>query len=111
VQEALTNVAKHADASSCRVYLQQLPYSLLVTIEDDGKGIVSAIAAETHVRSGVGLVGVRERVARVGGTINLESAPGSGTRLTAELPMPHAEPVTSGDGVEAMPPATGRIAS
>jgi signal transduction histidine kinase len=111
VQEALTNVAKHADASSCRVYLQQLPYSLLLTIEDDGKGIVSAIAAETQVRSGVGLVGVRERVARVGGTINLESTPGSGTRLTAELPMPHAEPVTSGDGVEAMPTATDRIAS
>jgi signal transduction histidine kinase len=84
------------------VYLQRLPYSLLVTIEDDGKGIVAATAAETPVRSGVGLVGVRERVARVGGTINLESAPGSGTRLTAELPIPHAE---------AAPSATGRIAS
>ena len=38
VQEALTNVAKHAQATSCRVYLQRLPHTLLVTIEDDGIG-------------------------------------------------------------------------
>jgi signal transduction histidine kinase len=83
VQEALTNVAKHAEAMSCRVYLHRLPHSLLVTIEDDGKGI--AVTRGTEVR-GVGLVSVRERASRAGGTVSIESA-GRGTRLTVELPV------------------------
>ena len=83
VQEALTNVAKHAQATSCRVYLHRLPHSLLVTVEDDGHGI----ATTSHeVRRGVGLVSVRERVSRAGGTVSIESA-GRGTRLTVELPV------------------------
>jgi signal transduction histidine kinase len=85
VQEALTNVAKHAKATSCRVYLHRLPHSLLVTIEDDGKGIATTNHKEAEVR-GVGLVGVRERVSRAGGTVSIESA-GRGTRLTVELPV------------------------
>jgi signal transduction histidine kinase len=89
VQEALTNVAKHADATSCRVYLHRLPHSLLVTIEDDGKGIATTNHKEAEVR-GVGLVSVRERVSRAGGTVSIESA-GRGTRLTVELPVRTAD--------------------
>jgi signal transduction histidine kinase len=85
VQEALTNVAKHAEATSCRVYLHRLPHSLLVTVEDNGKGIAGTTSTEQEVR-GVGLVSVRERVSRAGGTVNIESA-GRGTRLTVELPV------------------------
>jgi signal transduction histidine kinase len=85
VQEALTNVAKHAEATSCRVYLHRLPHSLLVTIEDDGRGIATTNGKDAEIR-GVGLVSVRERVSRAGGTVNIESA-GRGTRLTVELPV------------------------
>jgi signal transduction histidine kinase len=85
VQEALTNVAKHAQATSCRVYLHRLPFSLLVTVEDDGKGIPAAVGKGQEAR-GVGLVSVRERVSRAGGTVTTESA-GPGTRLTVELPV------------------------
>lgn len=94
VQEALTNVAKHAHASSCRVYLQRLPYSLLVTVEDDGKGMDPEAEARADSR-GVGLVGVRERVARLGGTVRFETHPGKGTRLTIELPMALGEAAIS----------------
>lgn len=86
-QEALTNVAKHAQASSCRIYLQRLPHSLLVTVEDDGVGMTPERLANTDDRHGVGLVGVRERTARLGGTFQLETNVGKGTRLTMELPV------------------------
>ena len=87
VQEALTNVAKHAQATSCRVYLQQLPYSLLVTVEDDGKGMEPESTNKTETRRGVGLVGVRERVTRLNGTVRLETRAEKGTRLTIEVPV------------------------
>jgi signal transduction histidine kinase len=86
VQEALTNVAKHAEATSCRVYLHRLPHSLLVTVEDDGKGIAATNSTRAEIRRGVGLVSVRERVSRAGGTVSIESL-GRGTRLTVELPV------------------------
>jgi signal transduction histidine kinase len=87
VQEALTNVSKHAQAKSCRVYLHRLPYSFLVTVEDDGTGFDQARLDGKDERPGVGLVGVRERVARLGGTFRLDTNVGKGTRLTIELPM------------------------
>lgn len=105
VQEALTNVAKHAKATTCRVYLHRLPYSMLVTVDDDGKGMAVAEGAET--RRGVGLVSVRERVSRVGGTVNIESLTGRGTRLTVELPVPvtAASSQDAADGAERPPAA------
>jgi signal transduction histidine kinase len=86
IQEALTNVAKHAQAHSCRVYLQRLTNTLLVTIEDDGVGFDPAATQSSERPRGLGLVGIRERVAQLGGTLRLESAPGRGTRLTVEVP-------------------------
>jgi signal transduction histidine kinase len=91
VQEALTNVAKHAGATSCRVYLHRLPYSVLATVEDDGKGIDREGLEITHDAAGVGLLGIRERVSRLAGTFRLDSHLGKGTRLTIELPVPSAE--------------------
>jgi signal transduction histidine kinase len=85
IQEALTNVAKHARASSCRVYLQRLPHTILITIEDDGIGFEPQETASAE-RRGLGLVGIRERVSHLGGSFRLESTPGKGTRLTVELP-------------------------
>lgn len=86
IQEALTNVARHAQATSCRVYLQRLPHSLLITVEDDGKG-VGPQRPRSLAEPGLGLVGIRERVASLDGTFRLESTAGKGTRLTAELPL------------------------
>jgi signal transduction histidine kinase len=86
VQEALTNVSKHAQATSCRIYLHRLPYSLLVTVEDDGAGFDRGRLNGTNERPGVGLLGVRERVSQLGGTFRLDTHVGKGTRLTIELP-------------------------
>jgi signal transduction histidine kinase len=86
VQEALTNVAKHAQASTCRVFLQRLTHTLLVTIEDDGIGFDAAATAEPGASRGIGLMGIRERVAQLRGELRIESAPGRGTRLTVEIP-------------------------
>jgi signal transduction histidine kinase len=86
VQEALTNVAKHARATACRVYLQRLPNTILITIEDDGAGFDPAEAQPIGGTGGLGLVGIRERASQLRGTVRLESALGKGTRLTVELP-------------------------
>ncbi len=85
VQEALTNVAKHAHATLCRIYLQRLPHTLLVTIEDDGAGFDAATAEQTTMARGLGLIGIRERAAQLHGTVSIESGPARGTRLTVEL--------------------------
>jgi signal transduction histidine kinase len=86
VQEALTNVAKHAQATTCRVYLQRLTNTLLVTIEDDGIGFEPDAPRQPGATRGIGLVGIRERVTQLRGELRLESAPGKGTRLTVEVP-------------------------
>lgn len=85
VQEALTNVAKHAHATECNVRLTQLPDRLLVEVEDNGVGFIDDTDRPIVAR-GLGLVSVRERAARLGGTFNVLSAPGEGTRVIVSLP-------------------------
>jgi len=91
VQEAMTNVAKHARAAVAIVYLRRDDEVVLVTIEDNGIGFEPAQA-----RRGLGLIGIRERVAHLQGTVHVDAAPGRGTRLTIGLPArtrtPAAEP-------------------
>jgi len=83
VQEALTNVVKHAKATLAFVYIRRHVNSptVTVTIEDNGVGFDPG-----KVRQGLGLIGIRERVAHLQGTVHLDSAPGKGTRLTVDLP-------------------------
>lgn len=85
IQEALTNVARHAKASECHVRLTQLSDRLLVEVEDNGVGFVDE-ADRPIIARGLGLVSVRERAARLGGTFNVLSAPGEGTRVIVSLP-------------------------
>jgi signal transduction histidine kinase len=85
VQEAITNVAKHAHARECHVHLTHLPDRLLVEVEDDGIGFRGDAETVSSER-GLGLVSVRERASRLGGTFNILSAPGRGTRLVVSLP-------------------------
>ena len=86
IQEALTNVARHAHATVCRVRLERLPLAVAITVEDDGAGFDPVEIERPERRQGLGLIGIRERAARLHGTVRLESAPGSGTRLIVELP-------------------------
>jgi len=82
VQEALTNAAKHAEASEVAVSLNFTGASTLVcTISDDGKGFASVSG-----QSGFGLQAMRERVEALGGKFELVSAPHRGTRITLSLP-------------------------
>jgi signal transduction histidine kinase len=83
VQEALTNVVKHAEASNVSILLVRRDGTATVVIEDDGKGF-----DPEHVREGrVGLLGMRERVELHDGRLTIESVPGSGTTLVAEVPV------------------------
>jgi PAS domain S-box-containing protein len=87
VQEALTNVAKHSAAQNVSVILERRPGSVGVIVEDDGTGFDPAAATASGVRTRrIGLVGMRERVELLGGTLEVESAPGAGTTLFIRLP-------------------------
>jgi len=87
VQEALTNIARHARATSCRVAVGRTPDTIVVAVEDDGVGFDLAARERDGSHQGVGLLGIRERVQNLGGRFHLDSAPGKGTRLTVELPV------------------------
>ncbi len=91
VQEALSNVSRHAQATACRVFVQRLSSSLIVTVEDDGRGLQPEGDAGGARRDGLGLVGIRERVVDLGGTFRIEGRSGTGTRLTIELPLATVE--------------------
>jgi PAS domain S-box-containing protein len=88
VQEALTNVLKHAGASHVSVVLQRSPIQVSAVVEDDGRGFdtdspEAAIAAERRL----GVLGMRERVALVGGTLTIEANIGRGTTVIARVPL------------------------
>jgi signal transduction histidine kinase len=83
VQEALTNVAKHADAERVSITLTRNDSSVVAVVEDDGRGFDQAAVRP----EGLGLVGVRERVALVGGRVTIEASPGAGVTLVAEVPV------------------------
>lgn len=82
VQEALTNAAKHADASQIRVRLEYRPDQLQIVVEDDGIGF-ELPATITALGNGVGLMSMQERLKMLGGDLQIFSMPGQGTRLVA----------------------------
>ncbi len=84
VQEALTNVARHANATKVSVRLEQVEDILCLSVIDDGCGFDPEFALR-QADSGVGLLGIRERVELIGGTLTLASAPGQGTRLRVDV--------------------------
>jgi signal transduction histidine kinase len=83
VQESLTNVAKHAGAGRVSILLTRRGDSVAAVIEDDGRGFEPSETRD----GGFGLSGMRERVALLNGTLELESAQGTGTTLVVEVPM------------------------
>jgi signal transduction histidine kinase len=83
VQEGLTNIARHAHAHNARITLEQSARAIWLTIADDGQGMNPG---PTN-RNGMGLDGMRERVALVVGRLQVDSAPDAGTRIVIELPL------------------------
>jgi PAS domain S-box-containing protein len=84
LQETLTNVVKHADASQVEVCLNLLPDEVTLMVADNGFGF------SPRANGGIGLVGIRERLTLLGGWLEIESAPGEGSRLTAHVPWRRA---------------------
>jgi signal transduction histidine kinase len=85
-QEALTNVARHAQASRVEVSIQKLPDCICMKIKDDGKSFQLERVLNVKGRKHLGLLGMRERLEMVGGHFGVESAPGKGTTIIAQIP-------------------------
>ena len=81
VQEALTNVARHAQARQVSVVLQQEGDEISLVVEDDGQGF------PPQAQPGLGILGMRERIELLGGRFQMESLPGLGTTLYARIPL------------------------
>ena len=82
VQEALTNIARHAQASSARVHLWAEPDRVQLVVEDNGRG-----APPLGTTANLGWLGMQERLMAVGGTLSIGQAPGGGVRLDALIPI------------------------
>ena len=91
VQEALTNVAKHAHARRAWIEVAQEPESILIIVRDDGVGF----DMDDRGR-GFGLVGMRERVALTGGSLSIVSTPGRGTEVRGRIPLRPGQAGTEG---------------
>jgi signal transduction histidine kinase len=84
VQESLTNIAKHAQASHADIAIDQEGGRLVVRIEDDGVGFIPAGPRKPN---SLGLFGLRERAALLGGEATIVSTPGHGTMVEARIPL------------------------
>ena len=88
VQEALTNAARHTSANQVSVLLQRRRDAVVLVIEDDGEGFdVADVMASPQRRERLGLYGMEERASLVDGHLTVESAPGTGTTITVEIPL------------------------
>jgi signal transduction histidine kinase len=87
IQEALTNVLRHAEATSVAIHLEATGRELHVRIEDNGRGFDPRLARPGTRSGGFGLLGMQERVELVGGKWEVQSTPGAGTVVVATLPI------------------------
>jgi len=92
LQESLTNVHRHANASRVDIEVKCVPDEVLLAVRDNGKGISRTVLENFRARQagGIGLAGMRERLAELGGRLELESGP-NGTRVRAILPAHEQE--------------------
>lgn len=92
VQEALTNIARHAQATSVHVRLHRKGSAVVALIEDNGQGFdVAKVMARKSTTSGTGLLGMRERVTLLGGYFDIQSRPGHGAQLRVEIPQENSD--------------------
>ncbi len=88
-QEALTNVAKHAQAKNVTVRLEEFGESVHLSIADDGIGFDSEAHQQPEAKPEWGLINMRERSQAIGGQLSVETAPGKGTQIIVEVPRKH----------------------
>ncbi|MCE3294258.1 MAG: histidine kinase [Arthrobacter sp.] len=94
VQSAAANIKLHASATNTTLTLGFLPSSVTLDIYDDGAGFDPAAAAPPSDAGGYGLRAMRQRVEQLGGVFSVESTPGEGTIVAAQLPLrPVAHPI------------------
>ena len=93
LQEALTNVIRHAKASSIRIRLEQKPDEVILEIADDGRGITKDQLSDSRA---FGLIGMRERILALNGTIEIGPGKNSGTRICVRLPLVDSDDTNSG---------------
>jgi signal transduction histidine kinase len=93
-QETLTNIIRHAKATRVNVHLEQDDHELILTVQDNGRGITEREIV--HARS-IGLIGMKERAAQVGGEVFFFGLPERGTTVTMRVPLPAARAPIRGD--------------
>lgn len=81
-QETLTNITRHAEADRVKIKLYFTPGTLMLEVSDNGKGM-----SEVNKPTSLGILGMKERAVIVGGTVNIESKPGSGTKVKVSIPF------------------------
>jgi signal transduction histidine kinase len=87
-QEALTNVAKHAEADHIEMKLQMDAEKIFLSVTDNGVGFRAPIDLESQTKAaGIGLAGMYERLETIGGTLEIHSKPKQGTTLVASVPL------------------------
>ena len=87
VQEALHNCEKHSGAGKVRLEVRQSPEALTVAVEDNGRGFQLNEKRMPRQTNGLGLLGIRERAANAGGSLVIDSKPGSGARIALRIPL------------------------
>jgi two-component system CheB/CheR fusion protein len=93
VQESLTNILKHAEAQQVSIILARSAEEVRLIVEDDGVGFdIASMRARPPAQQRLGLVGMDERVAQLGGKLLIESTPGTGTAVFVTLPLAAAAP-------------------
>jgi two-component system sensor histidine kinase DegS len=87
VQEALSNVARHSHASRALIEVRRTTRDVRCRICDDGRGFDPGVARVAEGARGLGLRGIRERLAPIGGAMEIQSRPGGGTELRVRIPL------------------------
>ena len=87
-QEGLSNVAKHADASHAGITLSFMDDAVALDVRDDGIGLATQANGDGV---GFGLIGMRQRVEQLSGTVEIESEPGAGTAVSVTIPIPRGD--------------------
>jgi signal transduction histidine kinase len=88
IQEALTNIARHAQANKVLLSLERSAATVTARIQDDGRGFdLEDVRGSSGSPSGLGLVGIKDRVSTLGGHVEIHSSSGQGTRIQIEIPL------------------------
>jgi signal transduction histidine kinase len=88
LQEALSNVARHAEARAVAIQLTAQPDAVVLSVHDDGRGLPPDTTPQDYERNGhMGLAGMRERIGALGGSLDLSRGSGGGVRLTVRMPL------------------------